>query len=96
MKQWLNIKDLVSSKRNIFQGKLEDAHLPLAWNEAIKEVHPRAQPYTTYHNFHNNILYIKVRDSLWIGELDIQKEELKKRLNAERKKPIQTIRFIVG
>jgi len=92
---WSNLSGLIYRKKNAFQGKLEDASLATVWKEVIQQTHPGASPYTEYQQLKNKTLYIRVNDVVWISELEIQKNDLKNKINQQRSNPITGIKFIL-
>ncbi|MEX2144969.1 MAG: DciA family protein [Candidatus Spechtbacterales bacterium] len=93
---WVGLGNLLNKKRELFGEKIEDAQLSSVWNDTIKNIHPKAAPYTHYKDFKKNTLYIRVEDAIWAGELEFYKENLKQSINDKRKNPVQTIKFTLG
>jgi len=93
---WVSVSNILYKKNNLFKKRLENGRLPLVWKNIVKEIHPKASAYTEYKNYYNNTLYIKVRDPIWIGELDSYREVFKREINQKRKKPIYDIKFVLS
>lgn len=86
---------VLKNRKNNLTGKFEDGQLSVLWKESIKDIYPQASIYTTYNQIINNILFIKVSDPLWVGELETKKEFLIKKINTHRVRKIQNIRFTI-
>lgn len=93
---FISLSHLLFKKTGGFGDKLENNRLPQEWREVICRVHPKAAAYTEFQAFHNNTLYVRVHDSIWVVELEVYKENIKNILNQKRKKPIQAIRFTLA
>lgn len=92
---WIALGGLLDKKTRPFAGKLENARIAGDWTNTIKNIHPKAGPYTRYEDLKKSTLYIAVEDAIWIGELEFYKEKLKKELNKKRKNPVHNIKFIL-
>ena len=93
---WISLSNILYKKNRPFLKKIESGQLPLVWKKTVKKIYPKAGAHTEYANYHNNVLYIRVSDPIWIGELDSYREVFKKELNQQRKKPIYGIKFILS
>ena len=92
---WIGLGKLINKKRQAYAGKLENAQLASNWAVVIKNVHPKAAPYTQYKDIKKDTLYIRVEDAIWVGELEFYKEKLKKSLNQKRKDPVRDIKLVL-
>ncbi|OGZ60983.1 MAG: hypothetical protein A2919_00575 [Candidatus Spechtbacteria bacterium RIFCSPLOWO2_01_FULL_43_12] len=93
---WIGLGKLIIKKRESFAGRIEDAQLASNWSAVIKNIHPKAAPYTHYKDFKKDTLYIRVEDAIWAGELEFYKEKLKRSLSEKRKNPVRSIRFTLS
>lgn len=90
---WSHLSVLVNKKTKQFSGHLENAQLAMLWSGTVKEMYPEAPYYAEYQNIKNNHLFVKVNDTIWINELEANKNILLSKINQKRSHKIQNIHF---
>lgn len=93
---WIDLPYLIRRKKGDYGKELEDAQLPVGWQEAINNIHPELASYTEYKEAKKDTLYIKVSDSFLISELEARKEGIRRELNKNRKNPVSNIKFTLS
>lgn len=90
---WIDLSYLIKKRKNNYDEHIEDAQLPSVWNEVINNIHPELASFTQYKDSKKNILYIQVKDSFLLSELEARKDHIRREINKKRDKPVTLIKF---
>ncbi|MEX0878074.1 MAG: DciA family protein [Candidatus Spechtbacterales bacterium] len=92
---WIDLSYLIKKRESHYEDNKNDAQLPVVWSETIKNVHPELASFTQYKEIKKDTLYIQVKDSFLLSELEARKEDIRYEINKKIEKPISLIRFTI-
>ena len=92
---WIDLSYLIKKRENQYEDNIDDSRLPVVWNEVIKNIHPELASFTQYKEVKKDTLYVQVKDSFLLSELEVRKEAITCEINKKREKPINLIKITI-